>query len=52
MLGIYLFQIFLHYFESYPKSPESSLIPNLVIPASIKTLATMIVFSIPDYKVE
>ena len=51
-MGIYLFQIFLHYFESYPKSPESSLIPNFVIPAYIKTLATMIVFNIPDYKVE
>ena len=50
--SICLFQMALHFLERSPKSPESSLIPILVIPALIKALATTMVFKIPDYKVE
>ncbi len=50
--GKYLFQIYLHLIDCSAKSPESSLIPIFFNPASTIAFATMIVFSIPDPKVE
>lgn len=49
---IYLFQIDRHFLDRSHKSPESNLIPTVLIPASIKAFPTITTFRIPDSKVE